>query len=51
MHRLSLSSYLITILIILALTLGAAQLLQTWLNGVNNKTSGRIERAGQIVYP
>lgn len=51
MHRLNFSSYLISILIILALTLGAAQLLQTWLNRVTQETSGRIERAGRIVYP
>ena len=43
MHRLNLSSYLITILIILALTLGAAQLFQTWLNRVTQETSTKIQ--------
>jgi Tfp pilus assembly protein PilP len=48
MHRLTLSDYALTILLLVALALGLSYGLQQWLTQVSSETSGRIERAGRI---
>lgn len=48
MQRLTLSDYLLTILLILAILFGVSYLFQSWLVRVNDETRGRIERAGRI---
>lgn len=45
MQRLTFTEYAITILLLLILVFSAAQLLQSWLLSVSEKTSARIERA------
>lgn len=45
MHRLTLTDYLLTILLILAIVFSVSYLLQTWLNRVAQKTSTRIQSA------
>lgn len=48
MHRLTLTDYLLTIIIVCAIAFGLAYGLRGWLLQVNDETSGRIERAGKI---
>lgn len=48
MQRLTLSDYLLTILLILAILFGVSYLVQSWLVRVSEETSGRMERAERI---
>lgn len=48
MHRLTLTEFLLTIIIVCAIAFGLSQLLQAWLLSTNAQTTSRIERAGGI---
>lgn len=48
MHRLTLTEFLLTIIIVCAIAFGLSQLLQTWLISTTERTSTRIEHAGEV---
>lgn len=48
MPRLTLTEFLLTIILVCAIAFGLSQLLQTWLLSTTAQTTSRIERAGEI---
>lgn len=48
MQRLTLTEFLLTILLVCAIAFGVSQLLQSWLLSTTERTSTRIQRAGEV---